>query len=222
MRPVICMITDRRRVGGNIATLVRQVGRAAQAGVELVQVRERDLEGNALTELVAGCVSVVRGTRTRIIVNDRLDVALACGAHGLHLRGDSFAAGRARAITPAGFLVGRSVHSADDVRRDTRAGSLDYLMFGTVFSSASKPGCVATGAAVLAEITRLTSLPVLAVGGITLENAANVAQAGAAGIAAIGLFAAEGADVAATMASLRRAFVRGPDVQSDSMRQAGR
>jgi thiamine-phosphate pyrophosphorylase len=155
-----------------------------------VQVRERDLDGGPLARLVARCVEAVSGTRTRVLVNDRLDVALAAGAHGVHLRGDSIPASRARAIAPSGFLIGKSVHSVAEVSAVMADGGADYLVFGTVFPSASKPGQAPAGAAALAGIVAATSLPVLAVGGVTRETARRVAQAGAAGLAAIGLFAA--------------------------------
>ena len=123
----MCLVTDRQRVGG-ADRLVERVSWAARAGVHLVQVRERDLEGRALTALVAGCVAAVRGTRARIVVNDRVDVAVAAGAHGVHLRADSMAAARVRTMVPPGFLVGRSVHGLDEAREADEAGGLDYLL----------------------------------------------------------------------------------------------
>jgi thiamine-phosphate diphosphorylase len=186
------MITDRRRLGpdGDVR-LVRRVGAAARAGVHLVQIRERDLDGGPLVQLVAACVEAVRGTRTRILVNDRLDVAVAAGAHGVHLRADSIAAPRARTIVPTGFLIGRSVHGGEEGVRTAGDGGADYLIFGTVFPTPSKPGQAAAGVEALAAIVAATSLPVLAVGGLTAATAAEAARAGAAGLAAIGLFAAE-------------------------------
>jgi thiamine-phosphate pyrophosphorylase len=185
MGPVLCLITDRRRVTSE-DELVARVGAAARAGVSLVQVRERDLDGGALGRLVARCVAAVRGTRTRVLVNDRVDVALSAGAAGVHLRSDSMDARRVRAIAPHGFLVGRSVH---DVAAAKAAGPVDYLLFGTVFETSSKPGRSAAGTEVLAQIAAATGTPVLAVGGITPARVREVALAGAAGAAAIGLFA---------------------------------
>src|SRR5262245_39608437 len=126
------MISDRRRFGdrGEDA-LVLAVAAAARAGVGLVQVRGRALDGRALVRLVSRCVEAARGTRTRVLVNDRIDVALAAGASGVHLRGDSVPAPRVRAITPPAFVIGRSVHSVDESRRVADEGGLDYLMFGT-------------------------------------------------------------------------------------------
>jgi len=190
VQPVVCMITDRHRLdGGHVDNLVTRVALAARAGAHLVHVRERDLDGGSLARLVSSCVEAVRATSTRILVNDRVDVALAAGAHGVHLRGDSMAASRVRTIVPRGFLVGRSIHALDEASRVTAEGGLDYLMWGTVFASESKPGQASAGASALAAVAAATSLPVLAVGGVTVENVGEVGHSGAAGFAAIGIFA---------------------------------
>jgi len=195
MRPVICMITDGRlAAGGGGAALVETVRSAARAGVHLIQLRERDLDDRALATLAGECVNAVRGTRARIVVNDRLDVALAARAHGVHLKAGSFPAQRARAITAPGFLIGRSVHSVAEAKRACEGGAVDYLMFGTVFASLSKPGLEPAGLAILTEAARSALVPLLAVGGITIDNAAMVARAGADGLAAIGLFSSRPAD----------------------------
>ena len=190
MTPVICLVTDRQRLaGGTEAALLEQITAAARAGVHLVQVRERDLESRALTRTVAAAVAAARGSSTRILVNDRLDVALAAGAQGVHLRSDSMPASRARRIAPAGFVIGRSVHSRAEAEEATAGGGLDYLMLGTVFDTPSKPGVTGSGLETLAEIARATALPVLAIGGMAVFRLAEVAAAGAAGFAGIGLFA---------------------------------
>jgi thiamine-phosphate diphosphorylase len=201
MRPVMCMVTRRADGAAAEARLVRRVGVAALAGVHLVQIRERDLVDGALVRLVARCVEAVRATPTRIVVNDRLDVALAAGAHGVHLRGNSIAAARARAIAPPGFLVGRSVHTPQEAEQAAAAGGLDYLIFGTVFATESKPGASASGLDQLAAAVARTSLPVLAIGGVSRRNAGDVARTGAAGIAAIRLFADDDRDRLHTAAS---------------------
>lgn len=194
MRPVVCMITDRHRHGGGLESLVERVALAARAGVHLVQIRERDLDGGPLARLVGQCVEAVRTTSARILVNDRVDVALAGGAHGVHLRGDSMTASRVRRVVPPGFLVGRSVHGADEASRVDAEGGLDYLIWGATFPTLSKPQQEGAGVAALSAVVKVTSLPVLAVGGVAVENAADVARAGAAGFAAIGLFASTSAD----------------------------
>jgi thiamine-phosphate diphosphorylase len=207
MRPVICMITDGQSTADRAAALLDAVRSAAAAGVHLIQLRERRLADRDLAALARQCVDAVRGTRTRIIVNDRVDVAIAVGAHGVHLRGDSCPPSRVRAIVPPGFLVGRSVHSVGEAGTYGAGGAIDYLVFGTVFATDSKPGREPLGAAVLADAVRATAVPVLAVGGITPGNAAAVAAANAAGIAAIGLFADRTREgLAATVERVTRAF----------------
>jgi thiamine-phosphate diphosphorylase len=198
------MITDRHRTGG-ADVLVQRVAAAARAGVHLVQVRERDLDAAALLALVRRCVDAVRATPARVLVNDRLDVALAGGAHGVHLRADSMPHARARAIAPSGFLIGRSIHSGQEAADVASDAALDYLMFGTVFPTASKPGQIAAGAEALAEVVAATSIPVLAIGGITAETATYAGRAGASGFAAISLFAAAADDEALRTAAGRAA-----------------
>jgi thiamine-phosphate diphosphorylase len=206
VHPVVCMISDRHRLSGEREdALVARVGAAAHAGVHLVQIRERDLDGRALVGLVARCVAAARGTSARVLVNDRLDVALAAAAHGVHLRGESMPAGRVRAVAPPAFLVGRSVHTAGEAVRATDAGGLDYLIFGPIFATTSKPGAVPAGLRVLAEVVAATTLPVIAVGGITEETAPAVVASGAAGFAAIGLFAGRPlSDISPTIARIMR------------------
>ncbi len=206
MKPVICLVTDRRRFpGGSEAALLECIAAAARAGVHLIQIRERDLDARALTRIAVAAVEAVRGTSTRILINDRTDVALAAGAHGVHLRGDSVPAARVREIVPPGFLIGRSVHSAEEAGREARAGGLDYLMFGTVFDTSSKPGLVGSGPETLAAVARVIPLPVLGIGGIDLSRMGAVAEAGAAGFAGIGLFvdsSPDGLQVVVRQASL--------------------
>jgi thiamine-phosphate diphosphorylase len=182
------MITDRRRFAAEDA-LVQRIAAVAAAGVNLVQVRERDMEARDLSRLVARCVTAVRNTRTRILVNDRLDVALTSGAHGVHLRGDSMPASRARALAPIGFLIGRSVHTLAEAVIAHAEGGLDYLLFGAVFATASKPGQPPAGVQPLADVVGATPLPVLAVGGISSDTAPQLDGAGCSGFAAIGWFA---------------------------------
>jgi thiamine-phosphate pyrophosphorylase len=201
---MFCLVTDRRRLAGADTTLdearrclVSQARFAVEAGIELLQVRERDLEAAAVASIVSDLLRVTHGTRTRLVVNDRLDIALACGADGVHLRSDSIAPAVARRIAPAGFLVGRSVHSVEDA---VHVAAADYVIAGTVFPTRAKPTSQPIlGVDGLAAIVRSVDAPVLAIGGMTEANVADVARAGAAGCAAIGLFmAAEGARGAAS------------------------
>jgi thiamine-phosphate pyrophosphorylase len=196
----LCLVTDRRR-----RSVVEQCRDAVQAGVDLIQVRERDLEAAALSVLVAELVRLTRATETRVVVNERLDVALACGADGVHLRGDSIPAARARSMAPAGFLIGRSVREAAGAAE--AAAGTDYLIAGTVFPSTSKPGLQAhLGLTGLAAIARSVSVPVLAIGGVSLDRIGPVAEAGAAGVAAINLFFEGGPRLAAVVREARLRF----------------
>jgi thiamine-phosphate pyrophosphorylase len=123
-----------------------------------------------------------------VLVNDRLDVALACGADGVHLRADSMSAAAARRLAPPPFLLGRSVHSVDEA---ATAGDVDYLLAGTVWATRSKPhGHPCLGLTGLEAIVRSTSVPVVAIGGVTIDRARAARAVGAAGVAAIGLFMA--------------------------------
>lgn len=195
---ILHLVTDRRRLAGAGADaaaqrrcLLNQVGFAVEAGIDVLQIRERDLEAGLLFELTSEAVGIARGSRTRIVVNDRLDVAMAAGADGVHLREDSIGADAARRIAPGGFLIGRSAHTAEDAAYLDR--SVDYLLAGTVWPTASKPPShPVLGLEGLAALVRQAKVPVLAIGGVTLDRVQSVAAAGAAGVAAIGLFIGQG------------------------------
>jgi len=188
MRPIVYMITALANPGDEEA-LVERIGAAARAGVHLIQIRQPEMEGRPLMRLVLRAVEAVRATGARVLVNDRVDVALAAGAHGVHLRADSVPAARVREVAPRGFVIGRSVHTPGECASVARDGGLDYLIFGTVFETTSKPGVVAGGTVALEAACADVALPVVAVGGMTPSRLGAVARAGAAGFAAIGLFA---------------------------------
>lgn len=218
--PVLCLVTNRARLGplsgerraAEEELLVSQVREAAKAGIDLVQVRERDLEARELCRLVERCIDAAAGSRTRILVNDRADVALAVGAHGVHLRADSYEAGRVRAIAPRPFLIGRSVHDPEEAAEMARQGAVDYLVFGTVFATESKPdGHPIAGVGRLAAAVKAAMpVPVLAIGGVSVASASALREAGAAGLAAIRLFlpveSGAGPTLIETVHRIRRAF----------------
>ena len=217
--PVVCLVTDRSRLESRepeateLADLLTLIATAARAGVDLIQVREPDLDDGVLCRLVSEAVSATAGTPARIIVNDRPDVALASGAAGVHLKAGSSAAARVRSLAPPDWLIGRSVHSAEEADRAAASGGLDYLFLGTVFETASKAGQAPVGKAVLREAVRRVDLPVLAIGGVTRDTAIAVGQTGAAGLAAIGEFAGAAGKPAHTwrrlVADLRQRFDTG-------------
>lgn len=157
------------------------LAQAVDAGIDYIQLREPDLSAAMLRDLTKSVVSLCQGTSTRVLVNNRADVARVAGAHGVHLRDDRWPAARVRAWHP-GFLIGRSVHDGTFV---DEAGALDFVVFGAVFGSAGKP---ARGVEVLRAIVQRSPVPVVAIGGITAGNVAQVHSAGAAGVAAISLF----------------------------------
>ena len=182
---------------------------AGLAGVALVQIRENDLDDQTLVDLAGRAVEVTRDTSTRIIVNDRVDVALAAGAAGVHLKSTSFSAERIRPMVPPGWVIGRSVHSLDEAMEMTAAGGLDYVTYGAVFKTASKPGGRPTGLDALGRVAAVVSVPVLAIGGITVDRARGVARSGAAGLVAVGVFAAAAESTKtfrALVAEMRNAF----------------
>jgi thiamine-phosphate pyrophosphorylase len=182
-------VTDRLRFGLTPAGLVAKAADAVARGAAVVHIRERDLADGALLDLVRATAQALAGSGARVLVNDRVDVAIAGGAAGVHLRGDSPRCGRVRAIVPDGFLIGRSVHTLEEVDAVAAEGACDYLMFGTVFASAGKPpGHPIAGLDALAEACRRSPLPVIAIGGMTPEREADVARAGASGLAAVGWF----------------------------------
>jgi thiamine-phosphate pyrophosphorylase len=196
-QPLVCLVTDRRRlapaartVRDELIALDRVIDDAIAAGVDLVQVRERDLDAAVLTGFVRRIVARADGTPTCIVVNDRADVAIAAGAAGVHVRSDGPPAARLRALGPAGaWVIGRSCH-ADDA--SSVAAGADYVLFGAVFATTSKPGATAAGIDALAHWCRATDVPVVAIGGLTPRGAEACAAAGAAGAAAIGAFLPEG------------------------------
>lgn len=191
--------------------IVDLAAQASFAGTDLVQLREPQLSDAALFSAVRRVLSVVDRARTAVLVNDRMDVAVAAGADGVHLRADAMHASRVRAVAPPGFLIGRSVHSVEEAREADEDGGVDYLFFGTVFPSVGKPtGHAVAGLEALTEVCAVVRVPVIAIGGMTAARASAVAGAGAAGIAAIGMFLdavrTAGGDLPSMVQQVRRAF----------------
>jgi thiamine-phosphate pyrophosphorylase len=205
-RRLLCLVTDRRRLAERAARpqsdasslLLAQLEGAIRGGIDLVQIRELDIETRELARLVAGALGLAAGTPTRVLVNDRVDVAVAVGADGVHLREASPSAHRIRDTWPA-LMIGRSVHSRDAMGGDAR---VDYWIAGTVFPSASKPDANVLGVEGFARLVDAAAgVPVVAIGGITETTLPRLVQAGAHGIAAIGAFlpAAGAVDIGAAV-----------------------
>jgi thiamine-phosphate pyrophosphorylase len=178
-------ITDRSQLQ---VGLLARIEDALRAGVDFIQIREKDLSVRDLYALCAEALRLPNPHGTKILVNARADVALAAGAHGVHLPSNSPAPSDFRGILPAGFLIGVSCHSLQDVGR-AQADGADYVVFGPVFETPSKAGYgPPQGVERLRQACEAVDLPVLALGGVTSNNAASCVQAGAAGIAGISLF----------------------------------
>ena len=183
--PIVYPITSGESTPDQILQLVRA---AVDAEAPLFQIREKSLFGRVLFELVARAAQLTRGSKTRLLVNDRSDIARAAGADGVHLTTHSLPVDVVRKIYGAEFLTGVSTHSLDEARAAQAAGA-DFIVFGPVFETESKRVYgPPQGLDKLSEVTReLGEFPVVAIGGITLENAGECFRAGASGVAAIRL-----------------------------------
>jgi thiamine-phosphate pyrophosphorylase len=220
---ILCYVTDRRSLlvsplEDSLELILKKIELAAAAGVDWIQLREKDLSGkhsSVLTREALRCVSRRYHQATgpaRIIINDRLDVAIAERAGGVHLGENSLpvqdakrlvAASQSVKALPSGFLLGVSCHSLEAAQSAAAAGA-SYIFFGPVFSTPSKAAYgPPQGLARLAEVCSSVKIPVLAIGGITAENAPTCLSSGASGIAAIRLFQ-DSANLAASVNALRQ------------------
>jgi thiamine-phosphate pyrophosphorylase len=229
--PILCFVTYRgslSRAGsfGSSSALIEKIAEMASAGVDWIQIREKDLSARELSKLTRAALRsaaeqpVADRSATRILINDRLDVALAEQADGVHLGETSLPADEVRHLietrpqlpqalssaptqpTPKEFLLGVSCHSMEGAKVAVSAGP-SYIFFGPIFATPSKTSFgEPQGLGRLTEVCRAISTPVLAIGGITLENAAACFESGAAGIAAIRLFQ-DSLDPTTTIATLR-------------------
>ena len=182
-----CYITDGRQLPSSEA-LLAAIARNLAAGVDWIQIREKDLSGRDLFDLVQCARALPNPTATKILVNTRVDVALAAGGAGAHLPSGSPPPRHWRAIAPPDFLIGVSCHTLEEARAAEQDGA-DYIFFGPVFAPRSKSSDLPPrGLDRLAEAAHAVGIPVLALGGITRENATQCTSAGAGGIAAISLF----------------------------------
>ncbi len=185
-RPIYYYVTGRSRLRPrDFQTRVR---RLIRWGIDLIQIREKDLADRELFLLVKKVVALARPTQCRVLVNGRADVALAAGAHGVHLPSTGLHVGDVRPWLPEGFLVGVSVHSRAEAVEAWTSGA-DYVLLGPIFPTPSKAGMgPPLGLAAFHDICSEVSLPVIGLGGISAETVQTVLQAGAAGVAAIRLF----------------------------------
>jgi thiamine-phosphate pyrophosphorylase len=199
---ILCLVTDRRRLGAALGArpaelidvLHEQVAAAAEAGIEYVQIREPDLDARPLTGLVRSLIACCRGSTTRVLVNDRLDVAIAAGADGVHLKESSIAPELARGLSTAArgmsdrdrFVVTCAVHTPFTA---AARHSADLLIAGTVLPTVSKsPTDYLEWKGLRKVIGAAKGTPVLGIGGLDLASVPMLAASGAAGLAAVGAF----------------------------------
>jgi thiamine-phosphate pyrophosphorylase len=198
-------ITDRSQFPGNEAArrqlLLRRISEATRAGIDCIQLREKDLPARELEELAGQAIRILederlrtvnRDMRTALLINSRTDVALAVAAHGVHLRSDDISPAdvrrmcSARRDAPVRLTISQSCHHPNDVQQAAREGA-NLALLAPVFEKKDDPSAKPAGLEALRRACQY-NVPVLALGGITLTNAAACLEAGAAGIAAIRLF----------------------------------
>ena len=203
--PCIALVTDRHLClpGHSLAVAVSA---ACDGGIDMVQVREKDLPGGALLTLAQELRETTRD-RALLIVNERVDVALACGADGVQLGEEALPVEEARRLLGGDALIGRSVHSVAGAVEAEAAGA-DFLIVGPIFPTPSHPESEGAGTALLEQVRRAVAVPFLAIGGVDASNIEEVARAGASGAAVVRAVIAA-PDPAQAVAELRAAFARG-------------
>jgi thiamine-phosphate pyrophosphorylase len=204
---VLHLIADR----GDLAA----VAPALRGGVDAVQVRNKSLPAADLLEAARAAEPLCRAAGVLLLINDRIDVALACGADGVHLAGRSLPPADARRIYPG--LLGVSVHDVAGAMAAAAAGA-DYVTFGHVFPTQSKPGLPPQGLSALRAVVEAVDVPVLAIGGIGPDNAADVLACGCAGVAVISSILASSDPERATL-RLRQALDGSPAIPRKELRR---
>jgi thiamine-phosphate pyrophosphorylase len=207
-KPILYLITSgrtrqtRNPESEEFTSVLSLIKAAVAAKIQLVQIREKQLSGRSLFELALRAAALTRGTATRLIINDRADIASAAGADGVHLTTSSLEARVVRNAFPKDLLIGVSAHSLAEAR-EAREGAADFAVLGPIFDTPSKRAYgPPLGLAQLHEAARdLAPFPLIALGGIDIENAHAALREGAAGVAAIRLFADPNSLEAVTRAS---------------------
>ena len=207
--PTLCLVTDRRQCKGRPLTQI--VDGALDGGVNLVQLREKDLPADQLLALAIQLRELTR-EKALLFINDRIDVALACGADGVQLGESALPLEAARRASAGRLLLGRSVHSVSG-SVTAEADGADLLLVGTIFDTVSHPSTDATGVELLERVRRTVDIPILAIGGVKADNIASVIRAGASGAAVISAIT-HSRDPAAASAELIKEMERAlPSVQ---------
>ena len=179
--PCLALVTDRHLC--QTLSLEEAVAQAVEGGANLVQLREKDVPATDLLALAEKLRAVTQG-RALFLVNDRLDVALASAADGVHLPEQGLPVAAARRLAGEGFIIGRSVHGVAEAVRAQEEGA-DYVQVGSIFASRSHPGQPVAGLGLLEAVAAAVTIPILAVGGVTAANVGEAMAAGASGAAVI-------------------------------------
>ena len=181
--PCLGLVTDRRLCHSDTRALEDVVVGAVKGGVNLVQLREKDLPGGELLNLAKRLRKVTAGSAS-LFINDRVDIAIACGADGVQLGEKAMPVEAARKVAGDGLLIGRSVHSLEGAV-EAEAEGADFLLVGSIFPTSSHGGGEPTGPQLLPRIADRTGIPLAGIGGITATNLREVIAAGAAGVQVI-------------------------------------
>lgn len=205
--PCLCLVTD--RTIGDLSTMVERIVQAVAGGVDMVQLREKDLPGGLLLKLAIDIQEAIAG-RALLIINERVDVALAAVAHGVQLGEEALPVGSVRKLAGPHVLIGRSVHSVESASEAVVDGA-DFLVAGTMYATRSHPGAEPIGPSLVRGIASLQAgtanpLPVIGIGGITVDNVGQVIGAGASGVAVITSILAS-ADPKAEAARIKNAML---------------
>ena len=181
--PCLCLVTDRRLCNSNPDELVDAVAQAVMGGVNLVQLREKDLPGAQLLDLGERLRKITAGS-VQLFISERVDVALACGADGVQLGEKGLPVEAARKVAGDRLLIGRSVHGLEGAV-EAEKGEADFLVVGTVFHTGSHPNSPLLGTQLLSDVAARVDIPFVGIGGIDATNVQEVIEAGASGAAVI-------------------------------------
>lgn len=183
--PVLCFVVGPANApDGNLEKLVSE---AVAGGVTMVQLRDRQLPAGEMLSLARRLKNITRG-KALLIINDRVDVALAVEADGVQLPEDGLPTRVARSLIGRYTVLGRSIHSVEAAHQAGRDGA-EFVIAGTIYATASKPDAKPAGPALIQQITKDSSLPVLAIGGVTADKVEELVKAGAAGVAVVSAIA---------------------------------
>jgi thiamine-phosphate pyrophosphorylase len=190
------LVTDRQQTADR--PLLSLLDRAMNAGVEAIQLREKDLDTRSLLHLANDVLAIVRKHGGRLLINDRTDLVMALGADGVHLRADSMPVTAARRLLGPDRLIGVSVHSAEEVQQAESDGA-DFVVLGPIYDTASKRAYGhPLGLGPLEQVSRGSTIPIFVIGGITPERVSDVRRAGAFGVAVVSaILASDNVDLAA-------------------------